>query len=100
MRAAAGQFLRQGRANSGTRAGDQRPFATPGAVRHDGNVPPGFTWVQGLATANDILVVRYTSREPAAASVGFANYQLSLVSFSATSSHGENPKTTGRIAAI
>src|ERR1017187_8400608 len=46
MCAASSQFFRQGRANPGTRAGDQRPLSTPGAVRHDGNVAPGFTWVQ------------------------------------------------------
>src|ERR1019366_2226314 len=52
MLAEGGQFLRQGRANPRTRAGDQRPLSTPGAVRHDGNVPPGFKSVQGMVTAN------------------------------------------------
>src|ERR1017187_2793733 len=48
MCAARSQFLRQGRANPGTRAGDQRPLSTPGAVHHDGNVAPGFKSVQGM----------------------------------------------------
>src|ERR1035437_5667229 len=48
MCAASSQFFRQGRANPGTRAGDQRPLSTPGAVRHDGNVAPGLKSVQGM----------------------------------------------------
>src|ERR1035438_7306075 len=96
MCAARCQFLRQGRANPGTRAGDQRPLSTPGAVHHDGNVAPGFKSVQGMVTANDTLVVRYTSCKRAAVRVVFATFQLSQVSFSATSAHRENLKTTAK----
>jgi hypothetical protein len=51
MCAASSQFLRQGGANPGSRAGDQRPLSTPGAVCHDGNVAPGFKSVQGVVTS-------------------------------------------------
>src|ERR1017187_1941066 len=80
MCATRSQFLRQGRANPGTRAGDQRPLSTPGAVRHDGNVAPGFKSIQGMVT----------SSKRGAVSVVFATFQLSRVSFSATSAHREN----------
>src|ERR1039457_4668726 len=51
MCAASSQFFRQGRANPGTRAGDQSPLSTPGAVRHDGNVAPGFKSIQGMVAS-------------------------------------------------
>jgi hypothetical protein len=49
-----------------------------------------------MVTVNDILVVRYTSCKRAAVSVVFATLQLSQVSFSATSAHRENLKTTAK----
>jgi lactate dehydrogenase-like 2-hydroxyacid dehydrogenase len=49
-----------------------------------------------VVTANDTLVVRYASCKRAAVSVVFATFQLSQVSFSATSAHSENLKTTGK----